>query len=141
MRDLGLRTLEWLIAVQHSDSGTFRPVGCNGFYPRGGNCAAFDQQPIEAQATVSACIAAFHATQDAAWLAHAGEAFDWFLGRNDLGLALYDSTTGGCRDGLHADRVSENQGAESTLAFLTALARCRRCRTSSPRSPVSPGRR
>jgi hypothetical protein len=44
------------------------------------------------------------------------------LGRNELGLAVYDNTTGGCRDGLHVDRVSQNQGAESTLAFLLALA-------------------
>jgi hypothetical protein len=82
----------------------------------------FDQQPIEAQATVSACIEAYHATSEMVWVAEARRAFEWFLGRNDLGLALYDSGTGGCRDGLHVDRVSQNQGAESTLAFLLALA-------------------
>ena len=71
---------------------------------------------------VSACHAAFRATQDLAWPREAKRAFEWFLGRNDLGLSLYDFTTGGCGDGLHADGVSENQGAESTLAFQLALA-------------------
>ena len=72
--------------------------------------------------TISACIEAYHATGDMFWVTEARRAFEWFLGRNDLGLALYDSTTGGCRDGLHVDRLSQNQGAESTLAFLLALA-------------------
>lgn len=118
----GLKSLRWLMKIQTSPTGSFRPIGSNGFYPRGKECALFDQQPIEAQATVSACIEAYHATSDMFWVAEARRAFEWFLGRNDLGLALYDSTTGGCRDGLHVDRVSENQGAESTLAFLLALA-------------------
>jgi hypothetical protein len=120
--ELGLKTLRWLVKIQTSDAGSFRPIGSNGFFPRGKDRALFDQQPIEAQATVSACIEAYHATNDAFWLAETRRAFEWFLGRNDLGLALYDSTTGGCRDGLHVDRLSQNQGAESTLAFLLALA-------------------
>jgi glycosyltransferase involved in cell wall biosynthesis len=122
MLELGLKSLRWLIKVQTTDAGSFRPIGSNGFYRRGQEPALFDQQPIEAQATVSACIEAYHATGDLFWVAEARRAFEWFLGRNDLGLALYDSTTGGCRDGLHVDRVSQNQGAESTLAFLLALA-------------------
>ncbi|MGC8990612.1 MAG: glycosyl transferase family 1, partial [Verrucomicrobiia bacterium] len=84
--------------------------------------AAFDQQPIEARSMVSACIAAYRVTGDPAWLDEAHRAFDWFLGRNELGLPVYDTSTGGCRDGLHVDRVNQNQGAESTLAFLLALA-------------------
>jgi glycosyltransferase involved in cell wall biosynthesis len=120
--ELGLKTLHWLTKIQTSDAGSFRPVGSNGFFPRGKERAIFDQQPIEAQATVSACIEAYHATGDMFWVAEARRAFEWFLGRNDLGLALYDSTTGGCRDGLHMDRLSQNQGAESTLAFLLSLA-------------------
>lgn len=119
---LGLKTLRWLVQVQTSEAGSFRPIGSNGFYPRGQERALFDQQPIEAQATVSACIEAYHATSDMLWVAEARRAFEWFLGRNDLGLALYDAGTGGCRDGLHMDRLSQNQGAESTLAFLLALA-------------------
>ncbi|MDB6027583.1 MAG: hypothetical protein JWM68_3806 [Verrucomicrobiales bacterium] len=122
MLELGLKTLRWLVQVQTSLAGSFRPIGSNGFYARGQERALFDQQPIEAKATVSACIEAYHATNDVFWLAEARRAFEWFLGRNDLGLALYDSTTGGCRDGLHVDRLSQNQGAESTLAFLIALA-------------------
>ena len=122
MLELGLKTLRWLIKIQTSDAGAFRPIGSNGFYPRGKERAIFDQQPIEAQVTISACIEAYQATGDMFWVAEARRAFEWFLGRNDLGLALYDSTTGGCRDGLHVDRLSQNQGAESTLAFLLALA-------------------
>jgi len=122
MVELGLKTLRWLVKIQTSEAGAFRPIGSNGFYPRGKERALFDQQPIEAQATVSACIEAYHATSDTFWVTEARRAFEWFLGRNDLGLALYDPGTGGCRDGLHMDRLSQNQGAESTLAFLLALA-------------------
>jgi len=118
----GLTSLRWLVRIQTSETGSFRPIGSNGFYPRGQKRALFDQQPIEAQATVSACIEAYHATGDRFWVAEARRAFEWFLGRNDLGMALYDPGTGGCRDGLHVDRLSQNQGAESTLAFLLALA-------------------
>jgi glycosyltransferase involved in cell wall biosynthesis len=122
MLETGLKALRWLVKVQTSATGSFRPIGSSGFYRREQERALFDQQPIEAQVTVSACIEAYHATTDMFWVTEAYRAFEWFLGRNDLGLALYDSTTGGCRDGLHVDRVSQNQGAESTLAFLLALA-------------------
>ncbi|MFO1477345.1 MAG: glycosyltransferase family 4 protein [Verrucomicrobiota bacterium] len=122
MLEVGLGTLRWLVRLQTSETGAFRPVGSNGFYPRGKERAQFDQQPIEAQATVSACIEAWHSTGDVFWVAEARRAFEWFLGRNDLGIALYNAETGGCRDGLHVDRLSQNQGAESTLAFLLALA-------------------
>ena len=118
---MGLQTLRWLVAVQTRD-GHFRPIGCNGFYRRGGARARFDQQPIEAHATVSACLEAFGATGIRFWLDEARLAFEWFLGRNDLGQELYDPGTGGCCDGLQEDRVNRNQGAESTLAFLLALA-------------------
>ncbi|MCF7957500.1 MAG: glycosyltransferase family 4 protein [Phycisphaerae bacterium] len=120
--ETGLKTLRWLMKIQTSEHGTFRPIGSNGFYKKGQVRQKFDQQPIEAQATVSACIEAYNATGDKGWTAEALRAFEWFLGRNDLGIALYDSTTGGCYDGLHVDRVSQNQGCESTLAFLLALA-------------------
>jgi glycosyltransferase involved in cell wall biosynthesis len=122
MIETGLKALRWLIQVQTSPSGSLRPIGSNGFYRRGQERALFDQQPIEAQVTVSACIEAHHATGERFWVTEARRAFEWFLGRNDLGLALYDPSTGGCRDGLHVDRVSQNQGAESTLAFLLSLA-------------------
>ncbi len=118
----GLQVLRWLIDVQMSEKGHFRPIGSNGFYRRGGQRANFDQQPVEAHATVSACLEAYRATGDIWWYDHAQRAFDWFIGWNDLGLELYSPETGGCRDGLHVDRVNGNQGAESTLAFLLSLA-------------------
>jgi glycosyltransferase involved in cell wall biosynthesis len=118
----GLQTLRWLAEIQTAEGGYFRPIGSNGFYKRGGTPAHFDQQPIEAQAMVSACLEAYRCTSDDYWFIQARRAFDWFLGRNDLGLFLYDANTGGCRDGLHVDRVNQNQGAESTLAFLVSLA-------------------
>jgi hypothetical protein len=118
----GLQTLRWLAEVQTAESGDFRPIGSNGFHQRGGLRATFDQQPIEAQAMVSACLEAYRATSDAWWYAEAQRAFDWFLGWNDLGLEVYSPSTGGCRDALHVDRVNQNQGAESTLAFLLSLA-------------------
>lgn len=120
--ETGLKTLRWLTQIQTAEGGYFRPIGSNGFYKRGGEAARFDQQPIEVQATVSACLEAHRYTEDPFWFTQACAAFDWFLGRNDLGLFLYDANTGGCRDGLHVDRVNQNQGAESTLAFLVSLA-------------------
>ena len=120
--EIGLKSLRWLASLQKTQAGHFRPIGSNGFYARDGARADFDQQPVEAQAMVSACLEAFRATQDDSWLREAKRAFEWFLGRNDLGLPLYDSSTGGCSDGLHHDRVNENQGAESTLAFHLSLA-------------------
>ena len=120
--EIGLKSLRWLTSIQKTPAGHFRPIGSDGFYRRDGARADFDQQPVEAQAMVSACLEAFHATGNSAWSQEAKRAFEWFLGRNDLGLPLYDSTTGGCGDGLHADRVNENQGAESSLAFHLSLA-------------------
>ncbi len=128
----GLQTLRWLVEVQISETGDFRPIGSNGFYPRGGIRATFDQQPVEAHAMVSACLEAHHATGDAWWLEQAQRAFDWFLGWNDLGFELYSSNTGGCRDALHVDRVNQNQGAESTLAFLLSLAELRLAQNAMP---------
>jgi glycosyltransferase involved in cell wall biosynthesis len=119
---VGLEALAWLVKVQKSESGHFRPVGSNGFFVRGHTRANFDQQPLEAHSTVSACVEAYAATHDDFWLDAARRAFDWFLGRNDLRLPVHDPTTGGCRDGLTIDRVNENQGAESTLAYLLSLA-------------------
>jgi glycosyltransferase involved in cell wall biosynthesis len=121
-----LESLEWLANVQRSGShGYFVPIGSEGFYPKGGARARFDQQPIEAAAMVSACLQALRVTGDPRWRKEAWSAFNWFLGQNDLQLPLYDSLTGGCRDGLHPDRVNENQGAESTLSFLMALLELR----------------
>ena len=121
----GIQALRWLVGVQTSEHCQLRPIGTNGFYKRNGARADFDQQPIEAQSTVSACLEAYRATADPWWYDQAQRAFDWFLGWNDLGLELYARQTGGCRDGLHSDRSNENQGAESTLAFLLSFAEMR----------------
>ncbi|HAH04966.1 MAG TPA: glycosyl transferase family 1 [Elusimicrobia bacterium] len=119
--ELGVKALRWLTQVQTAEGAYLRPIGSNGFFKRDGARANFDQQPIEAQAMVSACLEAYRCTSDDYWFSQARRAFDWFLGRNDLGIPLYDPNTGGCRDGLHVDRVNQNQGAESTLAFLVSL--------------------
>ena len=122
MREDGLRSLRWLMDHQRGEGGCFRPIGSNGFWRQGGQPAEFDQQPIEAAAAVGACIEAFNTTGDEHWRSEAQRAFDWFLGTNDLGEPLYDPATGGCRDGLHPNRANQNEGAESTLSFLMALA-------------------
>jgi glycosyltransferase involved in cell wall biosynthesis len=122
MISVGLGTLSWLVAIQRCVmKNHFVPIGSLGFYSRNGEKARFDQQPVEACASVSACLQAYRATGDGRWRKEAWRGFNWFLGDNDLQIALYDSATGGCRDGLHPDRANENQGAESTLSFLMAL--------------------
>ena len=135
--EIGLKSLAWLTSIQNKRAGHFRPIGSNGFYQRDGARADFDQQPVEAQAMISACLEAFRATQDVTWSWEAKRAFEWFLGRNDLSLPLYDSSNGGCSDGLHQDRVNENQGAESTLAFHLSLAEMNFAQHSI--APVSKG--
>jgi glycosyltransferase involved in cell wall biosynthesis len=120
--DTGLKALQWLVELQTSEKGYFRPVGCCGFYRRGEARADFDQQPIEACAMVSACLQAYRTTSDNYWYEQASRAFDWFLGWNDIGLELYSPNSGGCCDALHVDRVNQNQGAESTVSFLLSLA-------------------
>lgn len=121
---LGLQTLEWLVEEQ-TDNQHMSFVGSNGFYRLGQSRAMFDQQPVEAHAQLSACLAAYRTTGEEFWLDRARLTFDWFLGKNDLGASLYDPSSGGCRDGLHPDRVNQNQGAESTLAFLLSLLELR----------------
>ena len=122
MASAGLEALDWLLAAQRCETnGHFVPIGSQGFYRQGGEKARFDQQPLEAAGAVSACLQAYRVTGDSRWRGEAWSAFNWFLGDNDLQLPLYDSVTGGCRDGLHPDRANENQGAESTLSFLMAL--------------------
>jgi hypothetical protein len=121
MTEAGMRSLAWLVSVQSSPDGHFAAIGSNGFYSRGALPAAFDQQPVEACATASACLEAFRASGDPRWAEHGRRAFNWFLGQNHLQQWLYDTSTGGCRDALHAERVNQNQGAEATLSFLLSL--------------------
>jgi hypothetical protein len=122
MIEAGCESLRWLVAEQHRGNDmVFVPIGSMGFAVDGGEKARFDQQPVEACATISACVLAYRITNEQHWLDEAWCAFRWFLGENDLQVRLYDAVTGGCKDGLHPDRVNENQGAESTLSFLMAL--------------------
>jgi hypothetical protein len=126
MISAGLESLDWLSSVQHcAINRHFVPIGSQGFYHQGGEKARFDQQPLEAAGAVSACLQAYRVTGDSRWRNEARSTFNWFLGDNDLQLPLYDSVTGGCRDGLHPERANENQGAESTLSFLMALVEMR----------------
>src|SRR5271166_2796588 len=127
MLTAGLESLEWLAKVQRCEiKGHFVPIGSHGFYSTKTEKARFDQQPIEACGAVSAFLQAYGATGKGRWRKEAWTAFNWFLGDNDLQIALYDPSTGGCRDGLHPDRANENQGAESTLSFLMALLEMRK---------------
>jgi glycosyltransferase involved in cell wall biosynthesis len=122
MQEMGLDSLRWLLEAQTTEGGHFAPIGCHGFWSQGGERARFDQQPLEAHSMVSACLEAHSVTHDEFWLKAASRCFEWFLGRNDLGEPLYDPTTGGCRDALLQDRLNQNQGAESTLAFYLSHA-------------------
>ncbi|HET7718280.1 MAG TPA: glycosyltransferase [Bauldia sp.] len=123
MLDTGLRALRWLLDIQIDPKGHFVPVGNAGWMTVDGHRARFDQQPIEAQHMVDAVLEAYRVTGDERWVEEARRCLDWFLGRNDLGQPVCDASTGGCRDGLHADGVNQNQGAESTLAWLHSLLR------------------
>jgi glycosyltransferase involved in cell wall biosynthesis len=120
--EIGLSSLRWLLKAQTAEGGHFAPIGCHGFWKRGGERARFDQQPLEAHAMISACLEAFAITHDVSWRKAAHRCFEWFLGRNDLGLPLYDPTTGGCRDALLQDHLNQNQGAESSLAYYLSFA-------------------
>jgi len=121
MVEIGLRSLDWLDRVTTAPAGHFCPIGTKGWLHRGGEKARFDQQPIEAYTMLDACLTAYRCTREERWLHTAQRAFDWFLGRNDLQVALYNDATGACFDGLHPDRVNRNQGAESTVVWLLAL--------------------
>jgi hypothetical protein len=122
MLTVGLQSLSWLQQAQSASVGHFRPIGSDGFWLQGSLPPTHDQQPLEATASVAACIEAFHATGDEHWRQEAIRSFEWFLGRNDLHQPLYDASNGGCFDGLQPTGVNRNQGAESTLSFLMALA-------------------
>jgi hypothetical protein len=135
MIEVGCESLSWLLAQQHrDDENIFVPIGSRGFVTWGGEKARFDQQPVEACATISACLLAYQLTGETTWLREARCAFRWFLGENDLQVPLYDATTGGCKDGLHPDRVNENQGAESTLSFLMALLEMQRMENTTEKA-------
>lgn len=119
---VGLETLEWIVARQTSPEGRFRAVGTESFGRPYADPLPFDQQPLEAQATIEACIAAHDATGEARWVEAAIRAYRWYLGANDLDLPLASAQDGGCFDGLMPTGLNRNQGAESILALQ--LANC-----------------
>ncbi|MBA3897324.1 MAG: glycosyl transferase family 1, partial [Sphingomonadaceae bacterium] len=120
---VGLESLAWIVDRQTADRGVFRPVGHESFGRPFAEPLPFDQQPVEAWATIDACAAAFAETGDRAWRDRALTAWRWFFGENDLGVALADAASGDCFDGLTPGGVNRNQGAESVLAFqLSAVA-------------------
>jgi glycosyltransferase involved in cell wall biosynthesis len=135
--EVGLRSLRWLMSLQSSSSGCFRPVGSKSFGKIRHKPDAFDQQPVEAWATISACFAAWQADKGAEWLAGATRAFGWFLGENDLRTSLADSATGRCSDGLHPDRANENKGAESVLSYLLGLVVIRQFTAAAGRTKLA----
>lgn len=124
----GLKTLDWIVARQTAPDGRFRAVGSESFGRPYADPLPFDQQPLEAQATVDACLAAWDATDAQRWADEAVRAYRWYLGENDLGLPLASARDGGCFDGLTPDGVNRNQGAESILALQ--LASCAICALS-----------
>jgi glycosyltransferase involved in cell wall biosynthesis len=133
---VGIESLQWLAAAQHcGDPETFVPIGSSGCFTEGAEKARFDQQPVEACGTISACLEAYRLTREERWSEEAQCIFRWFLGKNDLQVPLYDASTGGCKDGLHPDRVNENQGAESTLSFLMALLEMRGAKAANEEKP------
>ncbi len=137
MVSAGLEALNWLATIERCEmKGHFVPIGSHGFYSKNTEKARFDQQPVEACSVVSACLEAYRSTGKGRWRKEAWRAFNWFLGDNDLQIALYDATTGGCRDGLHPDRANENQGAESTLSFLMALLEMRKLEEADHMEPA-----
>ena len=128
----GLDLLAWLVEIERSgDHFSFTPVG--GWAP-GEPRPGFDQQPIEASAMADACARALDLTGDPQWADHLLHAAAWFLGENDVGVSLFDPSTGGCRDGLTSVGANENQGAESTIALVTALQHTRRLQAAAERA-------
>jgi glycosyltransferase involved in cell wall biosynthesis len=138
--EAGRQSLRWLMSLQTTPSGCFRPVGTQSFGKIRQKPEAFDQQPVEAAATISACHSAWQVDRGAEWRVGAMRAFDWFLGENDLQTALIDPDTGSCLDGLHPDRPNENKGAESALSYLLGLVEMRqfkRTATIDRKKPTS----
>jgi hypothetical protein len=136
--EVGLRSLRWLMSLQTTSSGCFRPVGTKSFGRLRQKPEAFDQQPVEASATISACLAAWRAEDGTEWPAGAMRAFGWFLGENDLQTTLIDPDMGRCSDGLHPDRPNENKGAESVLSYLLGLVEIRRFKRTAAIGRMKP---
>jgi predicted dehydrogenase len=121
MLDTGLAALRWLLQIQTTPQGHLSIIGNHGWYRQGSVKAPFAQQPLEAYAMVHGCLTAAQITGDTSWADHAWQCFEWFRGKNDLGVMLYHEETGGCQDGLEESGPNVNQGAESSLAYLLSV--------------------
>ncbi len=138
MMHMGARVLDWLIRVQTKADGTFSPIGNDQWWPRDGMRSRFDQQPIEATSMILAAEAAYRYTGKPRYLRTVESAYGWFLGDNEVGLPLADPATGGCKDGLSPLCANDNQGAESTLMWLTALEHVRAIRAAVAATATPP---
>ena len=118
---VGIESLEWLLDKQKAPEGHLSIIGNCAWHTREGMTSTFDQQPIEAMCLIEACAEAYRTTREDKWLVQARRCLNWYLGANDLHAQVYDFETGGCNDGLGANGVNENQGAESTLSWLISL--------------------
>jgi hypothetical protein len=119
--DRGLSVLQWLFDVQTAREGHLSLIGNKGWLTKTGERAQFDQQALEPAALIGACKAAYRASGEGRWLVEMRRCFEWYIGRNDLGLSMVDFKSRGCHDGLEASGVNENQGAESVLSWLLSL--------------------
>ena len=130
--EVGLESLSWYATQCAVDADVVRLVGnrwrrapdedADGpAGPSGTDDHEGDEQPLDAAALVEALVEAMRATGQVSYGDQAVSAFEWFLGRNRLGLEVYDFATGGCHDGLGENALNDNEGAESTLSFLQSL--------------------
>lgn len=133
----GLEALTWLEEQQSNEEGRFRAVGTDSFGREYRTPLPFDQQPLEAWATIDAALAAWRITGEARWMDAAWRAHSWYLGENDLDLPIATLADGGCFDGLMSDRVNQNQGAESILAYQFACAAMARAGMAAARPHVA----
>ncbi|MHA6717931.1 glycosyltransferase family 4 protein [Sphingomonas sp. RS6] len=133
--ETGLETLAWIVDRQTSPEGRFRAVGTESFGRPYADPLPFDQQPLEAQATIDACLAAHEVTGEQRWADEAIRAYRWYLGANDLDTPLASVADGGCFDGLMPTGLNRNQGAESILALQ--LANCAISALSKPTEIVA----
>ncbi len=128
-REIGRKSLDFLIETGFGGGEVLNVIGNRGWYPKGGKPAVYDQQPVDAAAMVEACAAAYRIFGEKKYKTRMSQAFGWFMGKNVSGGKIYDPETGGSRDGIAADKINENQGAESTIEFLIALITLRSAQT------------
>ena len=113
---VAIESLQFLESKVFND-GILSPVGNMGWCHKGEEPAIFDQQGIDAMAMVLCYQQAYRVTRNDKYVRRMYQSYQWFLGKNVLGLPLYDAETGGCADGLHSTGINDNMGAESTLAY------------------------